>query len=177
MTIASTPMRTSLRAKPRAGAKQKTRAPLRLILLHRGAARQAAGEHDVADPMLGADLDQIEQLRMQGDQVDAERAPGQRLGRADLGRQQLRRHRSRGDDPEPAGIGDGGDQVALRYPGHRAAHDGEIAAENIPAARPQPVELGAGAAALRVLLAARAPFARWKIRCADALGHPAASSP
>ena len=41
----------------------------------RGAARQAAGEHDMADAMLGADFDQIEELGMQGDQVDAERAP------------------------------------------------------------------------------------------------------
>ena len=143
MTIASAPMRTSFRAKPSAGAKQNTRAPLALnprASPHRSA---AAGEHDVAHAMGGADVDQLDELRVQRDQVDAERPPGQRCGRIDLAREQLRRHRSRGDDAKPAGVGDRGDEVALRHPGHRPAHDGQIAAEDRPAARPQPVELGA----------------------------------
>ena len=131
----------------------------------------------MADPMVGADLDQLVKPRVQGDQVDPEGAQSQRLGRTDFRRQQLWRHRSRGDDPEPAGIGDGGDQVALRHPGHRAAHDREIAAEHVPTPHPQAIEIGSPAQALEIQLAGRPPLAYGKIGRADALGHPAASRP
>src|SRR5580700_2292404 len=144
---------------------------------HRGTARQAAGQLNVADAMLCAYLDQFGQLRVQGDQIDAERPPGQRRRRVDLRGKQLRRHRPRGDDPEPAGIRYGGDQVALGYPGHRAAHNGEIAAEDISATGPQSVELGADVLSFGFRLAGWARFGRCKLCCAYPLGHPAVSSP
>jgi len=103
---------------------------------HCGAARETARQYDMTHPMLGADVDQVEELRVEGDQVDAKGTTSQRLGRANLGREQLRRHRSRSDDAEPPGIGNSCDQVALRNPGHRSAHDGEVAAEQLEAVRP-----------------------------------------
>src|ERR1700719_4116131 len=77
----------------------------------------------------------------------------------------------------PAGIRYGGDQVALGNPGHRAAHDGEIAAEDISATGPQSVELGADVLSFGFPLAGWSRFGRCKLCCADPLGHPAASSP
>src|SRR5437763_14351488 len=112
---------------------------------------------------------------MQGDQIDAKRPPGQYRRRVDLSGKQLRRHRSRGDDPEPAGVRNSGNQLALGYPGHRAAHDGKIAAENISAAGPQPVEFEAEVLAFGFPLADWARFGRWKLCCADLLGDPAVS--
>ena len=50
-------------------------------------------------------------------------------------------HRAAGDHAEAAGVGDGGDEVPLADPAHRAAHHGDLAAEEARAARPQPVEL------------------------------------
>ncbi len=40
---------------------------------HGGPGRDAAGQHDVADPGAQADLHQVVELRVHGDQVDAER--------------------------------------------------------------------------------------------------------
>ena len=73
-----------------------------------------------------ADPDQVVELRVHGDQVDAERPVGQRLGAGDLGREQVRVHRAAGDHAEAAGVGDRRDQVALADPAHRAAHDGDV---------------------------------------------------
>jgi hypothetical protein len=47
---------------------------------------------------------------------------------------------------EPAGIGDGRDQMALRDPGHGAAHDGIAAAEELAAALPQLVSMASACA-------------------------------
>ena len=91
-----------------------------------------------------ADIDQLQELRVHGDEIDAERAVGQRA-RSRRSRRRADRATStpRGDHAEAAGIGDRGDEVALRHPGHRAAHDRELGAEEGAAARPQPVEHGA----------------------------------
>ena len=111
---------------------------------HRAAGRNAAGQHHMAHPGGGANAHQVVELRVHGDEVDAERQAGHRLGGGDLLFQQLRPHRAAGDDAEAAGIGDGGDQMALADPAHRAAHDGDARAQEGTAARPQPVQLGAG---------------------------------
>jgi hypothetical protein len=104
------------------------------------AGRYAASQYDVANALPDADIDQFQELRMHRDQVDAERALGERLRRSDFLVQQFRLHRARRDDAEAAGIRDGRNQVALGHPRHRPAHDGEISAEKSPAARPQPVQ-------------------------------------
>src|SRR3546814_10066013 len=56
--------------------------------------RQAAGKHDMADAMSGAHGDQLEKLRMHGNQVDAEIACRQRLRRRDLGIERSEEHTS-----------------------------------------------------------------------------------
>ena len=106
--------------------------------------RDAAGQHDVADAGRGADADQGIQLRVHGDQVHPEWRVGAFLGGGDLGGEQVRTHRAAGDYAKAAGIGDGGDQVALADPTHRAAHDGHAAAQKTGAARPEPGQLGFG---------------------------------
>src|SRR6185312_3866594 len=58
-----------------------------------------------------------------------------RLG--DLRVEQLRAHCSAGDHPEAAGIGNRRDEMALANPAHRAAHDRNIAAEELGAAMHQ----------------------------------------
>src|SRR3546814_11571295 len=60
----------------------------RLDRLEAPLGRQPAREHDMADAMLGAHLDQVEQLRVHGDQVDAEIARRQRLGPGDRSEEQ-----------------------------------------------------------------------------------------
>ncbi len=134
ITSASTPERISFLASASAGAKQISLAPLRLDPLDRAARRKPAGEHDMADLVLRADVDQLAQLRMHGDEVDAERPVGARLGLGDFGVEQLGGHRAAGDHAEAAGIGDGGDEVALGDPAHRAAQDRDVAAEELGAA-------------------------------------------
>ena len=119
---------------------------------HRGTRRHPAGQHDMADPRLQADLDQVGQPGVHGDEVDAERRGRARLGRGDLGSQGVRPHGAAGDHPEAAGVGDGGDQGALAHPAHGAAHDGGAAAQEGHAGRPQPVKLRAGAPQPRVRL-------------------------
>src|SRR5204863_10056732 len=145
--------------------------------LDRGDRRYAAGQHDVADPLLDADIDQLHQLRVHRDQVDAEWPSGEGRGRSNLPAQQIGRHRAGGYDAEPAGIGDRGDQVALRHPGHRAAHDGEIGAEKGTAARPQPVQLGTAAIRHRGRGACAARSSFRPIGRGQSLTHPGASSP
>ena len=61
------------------------------------------------------------------------------VAQASTGREaieQFRRHRARRDDAEAAGVRDGGDEVALGDPGHGAAHDGVVAAEEFAPVRP-----------------------------------------
>jgi hypothetical protein len=72
--------------------------------------------------------DQLIELRMQRDEVHAERQAGQRLGAGDLGGELVRPHRAAGDHAEPARIRDCGNQMALAYPAHRAAHQRDLAA-------------------------------------------------
>ena len=95
MMIASAPERTSFLARTRAGAKHISLAPPFFTRCDGAAGRQAAGEHDMAHLVLEADIDQLLELGMQGDQVDAEGPVGQRRGRGDL------RSTSRSGDMEP----------------------------------------------------------------------------
>ena len=134
MTRASAPERVSFLARLSAGAKAISLAPLALIRSIAPARRKPAGEDDVGDFVVGADVDQLEQHRVHGDQIDAERLRGALLGLGDFGVEQIRRHRPAGDHPEAAGIADRGDEVALANPAHRAAEDGELAAEKFGAA-------------------------------------------
>jgi hypothetical protein len=87
----------------------------------------------MADIMLLADFDQVEELRVHRDQIDAERLVGERLGPGDLRIELLGVHRAAGDHAEAAGVGDCGDEVALGHPGHGAAEDGDLAAQEFTA--------------------------------------------
>ncbi len=75
--------------------------------LDRPAGRQAPGEDDVGDLMLRANIDQLIELGMHGDQIDAERLAGERLGSLDFLVEQLWRHGPAGDHAEPARVGNG----------------------------------------------------------------------
>ena len=86
ITIASAPERTSFLARTRAGAKHISLAPPCLTRCMATAGRQAAGEHDMAHLVIEADIDQLLELGMQGDEVDPEGPVGQLLGLGDLGR-------------------------------------------------------------------------------------------
>jgi hypothetical protein len=74
--------------------------------------------------MLEADVDQLLQLRMHDDQVHPEPPRGQRLGRSNFRAKLVGRHGAAGEDAEPARVGDGRDQGALRHPCHGTAHQG-----------------------------------------------------
>src|SRR5690606_28160731 len=93
------------------GGKDDDLAAERLDRLDAALGRNAAGQRDVADAVLGADFDQLEQVRMHGDQVDAERFGGERLGAGDFAIEQFGRHGAAGDHPEPAGVADRGHEV------------------------------------------------------------------
>ena len=77
MTIASAPHAHELAwrspAPGRSTRRGRRRRGCAAIAAPRG---HAAGEHDMADPAGDADVDQLEQLRVQRDQIDAERAVG-----------------------------------------------------------------------------------------------------
>ena len=117
---------------------------------HRATGWNAAGQHDMADLRLQAHPDQIVQLRMHGDQIDPERPAGQRLRGGDFLLQQFRAHRAAGDHAEAAGIRQRGHQMPLAHPAHRTAKDRDLAAQELGAARPQPVELRSGGDARRI---------------------------
>ena len=104
---------------------------------HRHPWRQPTGENDVADTTFEADLHQLVELWMHDDEIDAERFRGERSRGLDLGRKELRRHRTASEHTEAAGIGNRRDQIALRHPGHRPAHDRDFATENIEATLPE----------------------------------------
>ena len=133
--------------------------------------RQPAGEDDMADLVPGADVDQLGELRMHGDEVDPERPLGPLLRLGDLGVEQLRSHRPAGDHPERAGVGQGRDEVALRDPAHRAAEDRDLAAEEVGARassggarRSWPMERSVS------LMLLRHPSASWDLR-GERRGH------
>src|SRR6185312_5310783 len=132
ITSASTFERISFFASASAGAKAISFAPRPLIL-----SIAQPGGHDMADLVLRADVDQLGELRVHGDEVHAERTRRARLGLGDLRVEQLGSHRPAGDHAEAAGVGDGRDEVALGNPAHRAAHDGDVAAQELGAAMHQ----------------------------------------
>ena len=68
--------------------------------------------------------------------------PVSALVAGDLGVEQVGRHRPAGDHPEPAGVADRGDEVALGNPAHRPAQDRVLAAEELGAALHQVAGLG-----------------------------------
>ena len=105
--------------------------------LHTPLGRNAARQHNVGDGMFLANRDQIEQLRVHGDQVHAEVALRERLRRRNLGIVQVGGHRAARNHPKSACIADCADQIALRDPAHRAAQYGVIAAEKVGPARHQ----------------------------------------
>ena len=73
MTIASAPARTSLRAIAESRREADDAGAAVAQALDRRARRNAAGEHDMPDAAGEADLDQLAELRVHRDQVDAER--------------------------------------------------------------------------------------------------------
>ena len=91
---------------------------------------QPAGQDDVAHPLRAADVDQRQRacgcmmIRL----TPNGRAVSPWVSR-DLGGQLIRRHGAAGDHAEAAGVRERRDQAVLRHPGHRAAHQGEVAAE------------------------------------------------
>ena len=142
MTRAWAPLRTSFLAMASAGREADDPGPALLQALHRLSGRQAAGQHDMADLMIQADLDELVQLGMHDDEVDAERPVGEGRRRSDLLGQPRRVHRAAGEDAEPAGVADGGHEAPLGDPGHRSAHHREIGAEEAATFVPQAVEAG-----------------------------------
>src|SRR6516225_6071260 len=115
-----------LARKAERGCKAEDTSPAPLDAADRRVAWEPACQHDVTNTMGCADVDQLKKLRVKSYQVDTKLTPRHRLGFA---RQQIRRHRSRSDDPETAGVRDSRDQVALRHPGHGTAHYRQIATE------------------------------------------------
>src|SRR3546814_6567518 len=94
----------------------------------------------MADAMFCAHLDQLEELGVHGDKVDAKIARREFFRRRDLGIEQFGGHRTAGYDAEPAGVADRADEMAFRNPAHRAAENGVIAAEKLGPARHQVVQ-------------------------------------
>ena len=84
--------------------------------------------------MFAADGNQRHQIGMHGDQVDPERLVGAFFRFGNFSVEQVGRHRAAGYHAKAAGVGNRADQIALRYPGHRPAHDRGFAAEKIGAA-------------------------------------------
>src|SRR5665213_2468417 len=87
MTMASAPMRTSFLAMTSAGAKHRSFMP---ALLMRWTAAVLGSAH----------VDERQELGVKGDEINAERAVGERGGGGDLGCEQGGRHGAAGDDAE-----------------------------------------------------------------------------
>ena len=104
--------------------------------------RNAPGQHHMAHGVLFAHGDEVEELRVHGDEVHAERAVGQLAGFGDFGVEQIGRHRPAGDHAEPAGVRNGRDEIAFGHPAHRPAQNGGFAAEKIATALHQTRSLG-----------------------------------
>ena len=88
----------------------------------------------MTDVIFRAYRNQIHDLRVHGDQVHAEVFGRKLLGRSNLSIEQFRRHRTTGNYPKPACVADCGNQIALRDPRHRPAHNRDVAAQKIGAA-------------------------------------------
>ena len=116
---------------------------------HRGPGRDATGEHHMGHTGLQRHPHQVVDLRVHGDQVDAKGFFGERLGGGDLGGQHLRAHRAARDHAKAARIGNRRDQMTLADPAHRASQDGNLAAQEGAATRPEPVQFRAGGGARR----------------------------
>ena len=149
----------------------------RLDPLDRAAGRQPAGEHDMADVVAGADLDQLDQGGMHRDEVDAERLGRERLGRGDLGIEQVGRHRPARDHAEAAGVRDRRDEVALADPRHRAGQDRDDRRRGIRRRAPSARRAGRGWRSCRAASAAGASSARPARRRCAARAPPARYNP
>src|SRR5207237_1359557 len=88
----------------------------RLDAINRPGWRKAARQDDMPDLMLGASVDQFAQLGVHRNQIYPERAIRACLGLADFRIEKLRAHRTTADHAKAAGVGDGGDEVALAHP-------------------------------------------------------------
>ena len=135
MIRASAPLRTSFLRDGSDGAKQTTwRRPPSAALMAR-ARRQAAGQHDMADAVRrGRRRPARSSCGCMTIRLTPNGRPVSACGGRDLGGQQLGRHRRRRPARRSRRPRDRRDQVALRDPGHGAAHDGQLAAEEAAAA-------------------------------------------
>ena len=131
ITSASAPLRISFLASAERGGEGDQFRAIALDPVDRTARRKPAREHDMGHFMRRADVDQLADHRVHGDEVDAERFRRALLRLGDLGVEQVGGHRPARDHPEAARIGDGGDEVALADPAHRPAENGDLAAEEI----------------------------------------------
>ena len=132
------PERSSFLASASVGANTMTLAPNALIASTLPLGGMPPASTTWPTPCLRADLDQLEQHRVHGDQVHAERLAGQRLGR----RRSRASSRSgviapQAITPKPPALLIAADEVALGHPAHRAAQDRVFAAEEFGAARHQ----------------------------------------
>ena len=123
-------------------AKQRTRAPLALAWatsLSRGIEPAKTMWRDLR---VAEDLQVRVVVRRDGDEVAGER-PGVSVARLlDVGRELVRRHVAGGQATERAEVAHERDQVRLADPGHGAAHDGQLGAQEGLAPGEEPVEAG-----------------------------------
>ena len=92
----------------------------------RGVARR--GE-DGRDALFRDDVHQLGRITVGQRHVDAERPGGGRTAFADVLAQQFGGHRAGADQPQPAGLADGGGQPPAAAPDHPACDDGVADAE------------------------------------------------
>ena len=174
MTIASAPMRTSFFAiDQRRREADHARAAV-ADARDRRRARQAAGQHDMADALRRADVDQLGELRVQRDQIDAERP------RRSAPRSRRSRRPSRSGDIAPEAITP--KPPALEIAATRLRSDTQVIAPPMIArsqprkARPRAHSRSSSARAR--LAVASPPCAQpARDRRQPAFAHPAASSP
>ena len=102
-------------------------------------ARQTAGQHDMADLMLAADVDQRIEIRMHDDQIDAEGLIGPFLGALDFGGEQIRRHRTACEHAEAARIRNRRHQMPLGDPGHRTSQNSKRATQELCSILPKTI--------------------------------------
>src|SRR3546814_4566454 len=92
------------------------------------------------DLMSRANVDEVENLRMHGDEVYAERLARELLRFGDFRIKQFRRHRAARNHAKTTSIADRRDKIAFRNPTHRPAHDCDVAAQKFRTARHKAVE-------------------------------------
>jgi hypothetical protein len=89
-----------------------------------------------------AHIDQLFELRMHQNEVYAERFLRHLLRCNNFLLQQFRRHGGCSNHPERACVRQRRYEMPLAHPAHRPAHDGMLAAKQIPPALPEIIEGG-----------------------------------